>query len=60
MLVLVLVSITLCPLKFCNHLVDDDERNGCFVFSMFCYCKCPVALPQSSVGWSAVCGCGIF
>ena len=30
-----------------------------FVFWMPCYCKCPVALPQGAVGWSAVCDCGI-
>ena len=28
------------------------------VFWMSCYCKCPVALPQGAVGWSAVCDCG--
>ena len=23
------------------------------------YCKCPVALPYGTMGWSAVCNCGI-
>ena len=39
MLVFVLVCITLCPFKFCNHL-DEEERAGCFasiVFWMSCY-----------------------
>ena len=42
---------------------EQEERAGCFafiVFWMFCYCKSPVALPHSAVGWSAVCDCGIF
>ena len=29
------------------------------VFLMSCYFKCSVALPQSALGWSAVCDCGI-
>ena len=29
------------------------------VFWMSCFCKCPVALPQGAVGWSAFCDCGI-
>ena len=35
----VLVCITLCPFKFCNH-VDKEGRAGCFafiVFPMSCY-----------------------
>ena len=38
------------------------ERAGCFtfiVFSMSCYCECPVTLSHGAVGWSAVCDCGI-
>ena len=27
---------------------------------MYCYYKCSVALPVGSVGWSAVCDCGIL
>ena len=56
MLVFVLVCISACPFKFCNHL-DEEERAGCFaciVFWMYCYCKCSVALPQGAVGFSAV------
>ena len=33
------------------------KRAGGFasiVFRMSCYCKCPVALPHSAVGWSPV------
>ena len=61
MLVFIFVCITLCPFQFCNHL-HKEERAGCFAFIVFwmsCYCKCPVALPNDAVGWSAVCDCGI-
>ena len=37
-LVLVLLCITYCPFKFCNHL-DEEDRAGCFtviVFLMSC------------------------
>ena len=47
-------------LKFCNHL--EEKKAGCFAFivlQMHCYYKCSVALPHSSVGWSAVCDNGI-
>ena len=40
----------------------EDERAGRFafiVFLMFCYIKCPVALPHGTVGGSAICDCGI-
>ena len=30
----VLVCITSCPFKFCNHL-DKEERAGCFAFIVF-------------------------
>ena len=46
---------------FCNHL-DGEEIPGCFtvsVFLMSCDSQCSMALPYSSVGWSAVCDCGI-
>ena len=42
---------------------EEEERAGCFAFIVFwmsCYCKCFVALPHGALGWSAVCGCGIF
>ena len=47
----------------CNHL-DEEERVGCFtliVSSMSCDCDSfvTVTLPHGSVGWSAVCDCGI-
>ena len=41
MFVLVLLSITLCPFKLCNHL-EEEERAGCFAFivlRMSCYCN---------------------
>ena len=59
--VFVLLSITLCPFFFCNHL-EEEEKAGCFaiiVLQMYCYYKCSVALPHGAVGWSAVCNCGI-
>ena len=33
-LVCVLVCVTLCSFKFCNHL-DEEERAGCFDFIVF-------------------------
>ena len=42
-------------------ILTRKREPGCFafiVFLMFCYCKCPVALPRGAVGWSAVCDCG--
>ena len=61
MFVFVLLCVTLCPFKFCNHF-EEEERFGCFAFivlRMSCYCKCSVTLPRGTVGWSAVCDCGI-
>ena len=29
------------------------------VLRMSCYCECYVTLPHGTVGWSAVCDCGI-
>ena len=43
--------------------IKTAVRPGCFAFivvRMSCDCKCSVGLPHSVVGWSAVCGCGIF
>ena len=61
MFVFVLVCMTVCPFYFCNYLYEE-ERVGCFaltVFEMYCYCKCPVALPHGDKGLSAVYECGI-
>ena len=38
------------------------KRELCFAFIVLrvsCYCKCSVSLPHGTVGWSAVCACGI-
>ena len=43
--------------------LDEEQRSGCFVVSVFwmpCYCKCLVAFPRGPVGWSAVCECGMY
>ena len=61
MFVFVLLCITLCPFKFCNHL-EEEEKGGCFdiiVLQIHCCCRCSVAIPYTAVGWSAVNGCGI-
>ena len=53
--------ITLFPFYFCNHL-EEEEKAGCFaiiVLQIYCFYECSVALPHSTVGWSAVCDCGI-
>ena len=62
MFVFVLLCITLCPLSFCNHL-EEEEKAGYFaiiVLQMYCYCKCSVALPHGTVGWSARCGSSVW
>ena len=44
----------------CNHL-EKEEKAGCLaivVLQMYCYYKCSLA-PHNTVGWSAVCDCGI-
>ena len=44
-------------------IILTRKRTDCFafiVFWMYCYSKCPVALPQCAMGWSAVCNYGIF
>ena len=49
-------------LTFCKKVWTHLKNVCCFafiVFSMSCYCKCPVALPHGTVGWSAVCECRI-
>ena len=45
-----------------NYAGSIYQVAGCFAFIVFWmsfYYKCPVALPHSAVGWSAVCDCGI-
>ena len=62
MFVFVLLSITLCPFYFCNHLEEEEKAVffAIIVLQMYCYYnKCSVALPHGAVGWSAVCDCGI-
>ena len=42
--------------------LEEEEKGGSFaiiVLQMYCYYKCYVALPHGTVGWSAVCDCGI-
>ena len=61
MFAFVLLYITLFPFYFCYHL-EDEERDGCFAFIvlwMSCYCKSYVIIPHGTVGWSALCDCGI-
>ena len=61
MFVYVLLSITLCPFKFCKHL-EEEENACCFamiVLQMYCYYYCSVALPHGAMGWSAECNYGI-
>ena len=55
-LVFVVLCITLGPFYFCNHL--RGLVAALIVFLMSCDCKCSVALPHSTVGWSTVCICG--
>ena len=40
----------------------EEKKVGCFaiiVLHMQCYYKCSVAIPHDTVGWFAVCDCGI-
>ena len=42
--------------------LDEEERAVCFILIVFlvpCDCKCFVTLPRDTVGWPAVCNCGI-
>ena len=46
---------------FCNHL-DGEEKAVCFALSVFlmsCNSHCFVVLPRGTLGWSAVCDCGV-
>ena len=61
-----LVVVVLCLSVFyallCVLHLEENENAGCFaiiVLQMYCYYKCSVALPHDSVGWYAVCDCGI-
>ena len=43
-------------------IILKRKRAGCFAFivlRMSCYCKCSVAIPRGTMGWSAVCNCCI-
>ena len=46
----------------CYHL-EEEEKAGCFAIIVslqkHSYYKCSVALPQGTLGWSAVCDCSI-
>ena len=56
-----------CYALHCVHsrfaiILRRKRRAGCFaiiVLQMYCYYKCPVALPHGALVWSAVCDCGI-
>ena len=51
MFVFVLLCITLCTFKFCNHL-EEEEKAGHFaiiVLHIYCYCKVSVALSHVAV-----------
>ena len=46
----VLLYVTSCPFKFCNHL-DGEEKAGCFTqFVFLVSCDCCVALPRGAMG----------
>ena len=58
------VGVLYLPLFGMRYLMslEEEEKAGCFAFKVLqvsCYCKCSVALPHGTVGWSAVCDCGI-
>ena len=55
----VLLYVTLCPFKYCNHL-DGKKRAGCFAWCVFLVSRGSwAALLHDVVGLSAVCDCGI-
>ena len=62
-LVLVLLFITLCPIRFAIILMGKRELTlSCVasnVFLIYCDTHCSVALAHGVVGWYAVCDCGI-
>ena len=43
----------------CLNVIIDSIGPSIILRSIYCYCKCSVALPYDAVGWSAVCDCGI-
>ena len=48
--------------SFCIH-INGEERAVCFtlfIFLVSCDCYCSMALPQGTMGWSAVCDFGIY
>ena len=50
-LIFVLVCITLCLFKFCNHIVEE-ERPGCFaLLSSWCLVSVNVLWPFLTVQW---------
>ena len=71
MIVAPIVGFSVCSMFCCTLLCilssfaimhDGEERAVCFVlfvFLMSCFCYCSVALPHDTMGWSAVCDCGI-
>ena len=36
------------------------KRELAALFELYCGFHCSVSLPEGTVGWSAVCNCGIF
>ena len=52
-----LLCVTLCPFKFCNHLDGKERAAGCFALFVFLVSRdCCVALPHDATpGLSAVC-----
>ena len=59
-LFLVLLLITLRPSSFAIILMGKREQVAFpFAFLMSCDSLCSVALPQVTVGQSAVCDCGL-
>ena len=51
-----------CHVHFSFAIILKRKRTlvACYcVLQMYCYYKCSVALPHSTMGWSAVCHCGI-
>ena len=40
-------------------IFKKKRKNVIIVLQMYCYYKYSVAVPHDTVGWSAVCDCGI-
>ena len=59
MIIYVLLCVTLCAFKFCNHL-DGEERADCFAYFVFLVSRdCCVALHRGAMGLSKICNCDI-